>query len=458
MKPTGHSTLRETDRQESIAGPPYPKSTYAWYVIAVLTFIYIFSYIDRQILNLLVAPVRNDLHITDTQISLLIGIAFAAFYVTFGLPIGRIADSHSRRGLIGIGFFLWSLFAAGCGLARNFAELGLMRMGVGVGEASLAPAAYSLISDYFPPNRRALAMGVYNMGITLGNGTALVLGGIITGFTAGRTEWMLPLFGAIRSWQLVFLIIGLSGMACVPLIATVREPARRGTSASSKSVPFVEVLAYFKANWRTYVCHNLGITLLIVCAYATISWIPTFFIRHHHWTASKAGLWLGGMSTIFGSIGIFGAGWFANWLSQRGRRDACMFVAFLIPAAWLPILAGLLLAPKEALALALYAPSTLLATASNGVAPTALMLVTPQRMRGQASAIYIFLMSLIGLGLGPTAVAFCTDHVFHNDQAVGYSLLVVAAVVLPLASLLLWIGRGHYVASQDAAAAWQDAD
>ena len=437
--------------------PPYPRPSYAWYVLAVLTLVYIFSYIDRQILTLLVAPVRRDLQISDTQISLLIGIAFAAFYVAFGLPMGRIADSHSRRGLVAVGFFLWSLFAAGCGIAQNFWQLAVMRMGVGVGEGSLAPAAYSLISDYFPPNRRAIAMGVYNMGITLGAGTALVLGGVLTDLTSGQPTRTLPLVGAVRSWQVVFFLIGLSGMLFVPLLATVKEPHRRGATASSKSIELSRVFSYWRVNWKTYASHNLGMTLIIVCAYATIAWFPTFFIRHHHWSIAQTGVRLGTLSVIFGSLGVFSTGWLANRLTVAGRRDACFLVAFLIPVLWLPILVATILVPNPTWAWVLYAGSTFLATSCNGVAPTALMMVTPQRMRGQASALYVFLVSLIGLGLGPTAVAFCTDRLFHDDNMIGYSLIIVAVAVLPLAAVLLWIGRTPYVASQYAAEAWSGA-
>ncbi|MEP7270102.1 MAG: MFS transporter, partial [Acidobacteriota bacterium] len=169
------------------AEEPYPAAGYAWYVVAVLTFVYVFSFIDRQILALLVRPIKRDLGISDTQMSLLMGFSFAVFYTFFGIPLGRLADSRSRRSIIAVGFALWSLFTAGCGVARNFSQMLLMRMGVGVGEAALSPAAYSLITDTFPRHRLATAISVYSMGIYLGSGLALVLGGAVAAL-AGSQE------------------------------------------------------------------------------------------------------------------------------------------------------------------------------------------------------------------------------------------------------------------------------
>src|SRR5258708_6316435 len=178
---------------------------YAWYVVGVLTFVYIFSFIDRQIFSLLVGPLRHDLHITDTQVSYLIGTSFLVFFALFGIPIGRLTDIYSRRLIIAIGLVLWSLFTAGCGLAHTFPQMLLLRMGVGAGEAALSPAAYSLITDYFPRNRLATAISVYSMGIYIGAGLSSVVGSLVVHYAAAQATWTLPLVGAVRSWQLIFL-------------------------------------------------------------------------------------------------------------------------------------------------------------------------------------------------------------------------------------------------------------
>ena len=196
--------------------------------MAVLTLAYIVSFIDRQILSLMVDPIRNDLGIGEKQMSLLMGATFAVFYTFFGIPLGRLADRRSRRGLISAGIALWSLMTAGCGLTKRFWQLALMRMGVGVGEASLSPAAYSLISDYFRPALRSTAMSVYSMGIYLGSGLALILGGFVIGYTAGQEHAVLPWVGTVRPWQQVFLLVGLPGLLVALLLLTIREPERKG--------------------------------------------------------------------------------------------------------------------------------------------------------------------------------------------------------------------------------------
>lgn len=433
---------------------PYPKPARAWYVLGLLTLVYVFSFLDRTILNLLVGSVRRDLHITDTQVSLLMGFSFAVFYTFFGLPIGRMADSNSRRQLIAGGLATWSLFSAGCGLAKNFGQMLLLRMGVGVGEAALSPSAYSLLTDYFPPQRRATAMSIYGMGIYIGAGVASVLGGFVTGWANGRAGWTIPLLGDVRSWQIVFFAVGLPGVLLALLMYTFAEPVRRGGRTQAKSVPFREVLAYVKDNRKTFLCHNLGIAFLALAAYGAAAWIPTFFIRHHHWTAAEAGKSYGIIAALAGSLGIVSGGWFADRLAARGHADAYLRVAMMAMVAAVPAGIAYLLVPNPHLAIALLAPVIFLTAVPLGVAPAALMQVTPSQMRGQVSAVYLFTINLIGLGAGPTAVAIVTDHVFRDDSLVGSSILIVATTANILSALILWSGLRSYVRSQDRLTQW----
>jgi MFS family permease len=457
-------------KEEARVAPPvqdlsdesYPSSRYAWYVVAVLTFVYVFSFIDRQILNLLVRPIRRDLGISDTQMSLLMGLSFAIFYTFFGLPLGRLADSRSRRTIIAAGFAFWSLFTAGCGLARNFTQMLLMRMGVGVGEAALSPAAYSLITDYFPPQRRATAISAYSMGIYIGSGLAFIIGGTVAGFASTQETWQLPIVGATRPWQVVFFIVGVPGVLLALLMYTVREPLRRGVkmveNAAGKSVaakvPFTEVVAYLRKNRLTFICHNVGFALLSFASYGTSAWVPTFFVRNHGWTEAYAGQVYGWTVAIFSTLGIVAAGRFADWLAERGYRDATMLTGLIVAVAWLPF--GMLypVMSNPYVAVALLVPTAFMASAPFGVAPAAIQQMMPNAMRGQASAIYLFVVNLIGLGLGPTAVALTTDYVFRNDQAVNYSLLIVATVAHLVAGALLWIGRKPFLASLDHLKSW----
>ena len=441
---------------------PYPPAGYAWYVVGVLTLVYVFSFIDRQILNLLVRPIRRDLGISDTQMSLLMGFSFAVFYTFFGIPLGRLADTKSRRTIIAGGFALWSLFTAGCGLARNFSHMLLMRMGVGVGEAALSPAAYSLISDYFPKERRATAISVYSMGIYLGSGIAFILGGTVAGLAAAQEMWDLPLVGATRPWQVVFFVVGLPGVLLALLMYTVKEPKRRGVRwvkaadgrMTAAQVPMREVLAYLRENWVTFLCHNVGFALLSFSSYGSSAWIPTFFVRNHGWTEAAAGQVYGVIVTVFSTLGVFAGGRFADWMTERGSRDSTMRVGLVVSLAWLPT--GLLypLVPDAKLAAALLIPTVFLASAPFGVAPAAVQQMMPNAMRGQASAVYLFVINLIGLGIGPTAVALTTDYVFGDDRAVNYSLLIVATAAHLVAAVLLWAGLGPFRRSLDRVKEW----
>ncbi len=444
------------------AEAPYPNATYAWYVVGVLTFVYVFSFIDRTILNLLVRPIRRDLGISDTQMSLLIGFAFALFYTLFGIPLGRLADSKSRRSLIAIGFAFWSLFTAGCGLAKNFAQMLLLRMGVGVGEAALSPAAYSMISDYFPPKRRATAISFYSMGIYIGSGLALIIGGLVAKFAAAQEMWTLPIVGETRPWQVVFFIVGLPGVLLALLMYTVREPVRRGIrlkqgadgKATVEQTPMREVIAYIRLNWRTFLCHNVGFALLSFSSYGSSAWIPSFFVRNYGWSESAIGQVYGWIVAIAATLGVVAGGRLADRLLERGYRDATLRVGLLAALAWFPFGRLYPLMPNAYGSIALLIPAAFFASGPFGVAAAAIQQMMPNSMRGQASAIYLFVVNLIGLGLGPTAVAMTTDFIFRNDAMVGYSLLVVGTVAHILSAILLWSGMKPYLRSLDYLQEW----
>ncbi len=416
---------------------------YAWYVVAVLMVAYVFSFIDRQILNLLVGPIRADLGISDTQMSLLMGFSFALFYTICGIPLGRLADSKSRRTIIAAGIFFWSLMTAACGTAKTYWQFFLYRMGVGVGEATLSPSAYSLIADYFPKESRATAISVYSMGIYIGSGLAFLLGGLVIQF-AGQDDVTLPLVGATRPWQLIFFILGVAGILFTFAMYTVREPARQGLSGTTAGVPLATVLAYMKQNRRAVLCHNFGFALMAFTAYGAAAWIPTFFIRHHGWTAAEIGMAYGTVIMTFGTVGIVAGGRLSDWLARRGHEDANMRVGLLAAVCGIPSGIAFPLVPDANLAMAMVAVSTVFLSMPFGVAPAAVQEMMPNDMRGQASAVYLFIVNLIGLGVGPTAVALATDYVFKNDAAVGYSLLLVGSVAQAGALLLLWAGLAPY--------------
>ena len=324
LSATPSTPLTKTNRSESAPDveAPYPPAGYAWYVVAVLMVVYVFSFIDRQILSLLVGPIRRDLAISDTQMSLLMGFSFALFYTFFGLPLGRLADSRSRRGLIAAGVFTWSLMTAGCGLARQYWHFLVLRLGVGVGEAALSPSAYSMIADYFPPRKLATALSVYAIGIYIGSGLAFLLGGVVVGLVSEQGTWTVPIIGAIRPWQVVFLAVGLPGVLLTLLMGTVREPIRARPAQgdarrATRAVPIREVWAHIRRNGRTFFCHNLGYSLLAFAGYGGAAWIPTFLQRTHGVSARDAGIWFGVIVMICGTLGIVCGGRIADWLLAR---------------------------------------------------------------------------------------------------------------------------------------------
>jgi MFS family permease len=404
---------------------------------------YVFSFVDRQILSLLVGPIREDLGISDTQMSLLMGFSFAIFYTICGIPLGRLADSKSRRGLIAAGVVFWSLMTASCGLAKHYWQLFLSRIGVGVGEAALSPAAYSMIADYFPPESRATAISVYSMGIYLGSGIAFLVGGAILQFASAQGLVELPLVGATRPWQVVFFILGIAGVVFSLAFLAVREPIREGAHARG-AVPMRTVLAYLKQNRRTVLCHNFGFALLALSSYGASAWVPTFFVRTYGWSMSQVGLVYGLIVTVFGASGIVAGGRIADLMSRRGKSDATLRVGLVAAIASVPL--GLLfpLMPTATTAAVVLAPTVFFLSMPFGVAPAGIQEIMPNSMRGQASSVYLFIVNLIGLGLGPTAVALVTDYVFQDDNAIRYSLLLVSVIAQLAALTLLAAGLRPY--------------
>jgi len=413
----------------------YPAASYAWYVTVILTLAYVVAFLDRQILALLVEPIKADLGISDTQFSLLLGLAFGIFYTLMGIPIGRLADRASRRKIIAVGISIWCVMTAFCGLARNYAQLFLARIGVGVGEATLGPSALSLISDYFPPERRARPLGFYGMGVSVGAGIALLVGGQVIQRVMDAPPLNLPLVGELHAWQTVFLLVGLPGLLIALLMTTVREPARHGKmafvdAAGRKSdTPSVRVAAGFLAKrWKAYAGVFLGMTGGTILGYGLLSWLPALFIRTWDWDIGTVATVQGTVMLIAGPISVNLAGWLADRSYRAGNKDAHLriFAGFstvmVISAVALPLMPGAWLATGVLFV------NILGSAGITAVSTAALMLITPNQLRGQVSAIYYFIISICGLTIGPTAVAMLTDYVFVDEAQLRYSLSIVGGV------------------------------
>jgi MFS family permease len=416
-----------------------PSLRYAWYVIGVLFLAYTFSYIDRQILALLVKPVRADLGLSDTQFSLLVGLAFGIFYTLMGLPLGRMADNGNRRNLMAAGIAIWSLMTALCGLTRNFWQLFLARIGVGVGEAALSPAAYSLIADYFPANKLGRALATYSTGVYAGAGLAYIVGGLVISALTNTPQLDLPIVGVTRSWQVVFFIVGLPGLLIALLMFSVREPLRKNMGGITQTTVGLKQLATFVIERRgIFVAHFVGFALLAFIFNAVAVWMPAHFMRNFDYDAGQFGIHFGLIIAIFGSAGIVCGGWFGDWLAAKGYKDAPMRAATLGATSLIPFVIIAPLLDNVTIALMLLCPLIFFSAFPYGVAAAALQLVTPNRMRGQISALYLFVVNLAGVATAPTITALVTDYVFQDDLKVGYSIALVTGIAAPLSAIVLW--------------------
>lgn len=430
---------------------PYPSPAYAWYVVGVLMIVYVLSFIDRQILSLIVDPVKKDLGVSDTQMGLLMGFSFAMFYSVLGVPFGWLADQKSRRTIIAAGVAVWSAMTAGCVVARQFWQLFLLRVGVGVGEAALSPAAYSLITDYFPRHRLATAISVYGMGIYIGSGMAFLLGGIVVRFAVASGTIVWPVLGEIRPWQLVFFVVGVPGLLIAALVYTIREPLRRGLKrlGPNSQVSFPQFMRYVNRNAAAVWCHHLGFALLAFLGYATMSWVAAFFTRVHGWKVQEIAYFYGFAVMIFGAAGITSGGLLADWLSRRGYRDAKVRTGLIAAIASLPLAIAFPLVPNGTIAMALVCPLAFTNALPFGAAPAAIQEMMPANMRGQAGAFYLLVVNIISIGFAATTVGFLNDSVFGDPAAVGKSLMVVGVVSTLGAAVFLYFGLKPFVRSLD---------
>lgn len=429
---------------------------YSWYVVAVLMIAYVCSFIDRQIMALMVPAIRRDLAISDTQMSLLMGLSFALFYSLLGLPIGRLADRANRRTIIAWGIAVWSIMTALCGAARNYWHLFLARMGVGVGEAALSPPAYSMIADYFPQDRLGTAIGIYSLGIYLGSGLALMLGGWITGQVVTEGALVVPVLGAIHPWQAVFLIIGLPGILVAFWVRTLKEPVRGGTGrrvTTGDPLPLGEVGRYVWRYRGAFLGHNVGFGLIALVNYAWAYWVPTWLQRVHGWTPQHVGLYYGLWTATFGVTGVVVGGWLGDQIARRGYPDAKIRIGLIGIAG--ELLAGLLFlnAPTGAMELALI-PSTFFASFGFGAAAAGIQEISPSPMRAQTSALYLFIINLIGQAVGPFSVASLTDYYFRDEMAIGRSLVVVTVIGLILAGLVFTVTLRPFRRAAEGCLAW----
>ncbi len=430
---------------------PYPRPAYAWYCLAIICLAYLFGFMDRIIVGLLTPAIQHDLALSDSQMGIIQGLAFAVFYTLFGLPIGWAADRVNRKWLLAAGTALWSLMTAGAGLVRSFGGLFAMRAGVGVGEATLNPCTTSLIGDYFAPGTRPKAFGIYTMSTALGTGVAYLGGGVILGFVgvgSGGRDFDMPLLGPIPAWQAVFIIIGLAGLVPAALLAfTVREPRRRDVAVAGSGSGAISAGAFLRQNAVTLACHHVGVALIVLAVYGWVNWLPTFFVRLHGWPVAKFSIWYGIFGGLAGVLSAVSSGFVTGWFKERGYADGAMRTV-LLGGVGLTVGTGIApLLPTPELVLAGFALASIFTNYAPAQALAAIAEITPNQLRGLVTSIYVLVIGIAGAGLGPFAMGWVTDHVFGDPQKLHYSMALVTIVAGVAGCSLIAVSLKAYRAS-----------
>ncbi|WP_157218166.1 MFS transporter [Flavisphingomonas formosensis] len=413
-----------------------PRLGQAWWMVAVLFALYVFSWVDRLTISMLVTPIKQHLLLSDVQVSMITSTSFAIFYAIFGLPLGWAADRFSRRWIIFGGVTLWAIATTACGYAQTFEQLLIARIFVGVGEAALLPAAYSLIADGFPRHLLTRATSTFQMAGKVGSATAFGLGGAAVAFATAHEGVHIPFHGPAHPWQLVMMMIGVPGILIAALLFTFPDPGRkRVRETMDKEAQRAETRAFVRTNWRLLALMLAGTSCLAICGYSMTNWVPTYIERHFGWEPKQYGLALSLMN-IVSALSLVVNGWIVDRLFARGMKDAHLrFYSWLI-LAFLPVIAYMFFATNAYVFLACYCVAQFITVPFMVYVSSVMALIAPGAARAQMLAFFLFVFTILGLGAGPAIVAGLTEYVFGNEAMLGYSLgiVVFAGAVLALVS------------------------
>ncbi|MEM9839547.1 MAG: MFS transporter [Pseudomonadota bacterium] len=429
-----------------------PGVAYRAYVLFILVVVYTFNFIDRQILSILAVPIKAELGLTDTQIGLMSGLAFALFYATLGVPIAMLADRSSRVRIMAVALTLWSAMTAVCGLAGNFWQLFWARLGVGVGEAGGVAPAYSIIADYFPPKERARALAVYSLGIPIGSALGIVLGGILA---------------ELLNWRAAFFLMGLAGVAVAPIFwLTVREPMRGRFDATKPPAPtapmaFIGEILSKLASKPSFWLLSIGAAFSSMMGYGLILWLPSFLVRSFGADLAPffsflpdflvpadatplryASYFYGSILLVGGTIGIYAGGFLADKYGE-GRKSVYAFVPAIAFLLTVPLLITGLLTPTLGLAFIVFMGVQALSLVWLGPVITAFQHLVPPHMRATASAVFLLINNLIGIGVGQTVTGYMSEllRAQYGDESLRYSLLVGTSFYVIAAIFMLIVAR-----------------
>jgi MFS family permease len=403
----------------------YPPPRRAWIMVVLLTLAYIVSYLDRYMLGLLVEPIKADMGLSDGQIGLLLGLAFAVFYATMGLPLGWMADRWRRTRIIAFAMILWSIATMACGLARNFWQLFIARMHLGVGEAALSPCAMSMIADSFPPERRGKPIAFYAMAMTVGSSIASMIGAFLLVW-AKDVDIVLPIVGEIQPWQLAFLAIGAPGLVFAGVFFLLKEPLRQVQTMDDPLLTGTnlnDMFAYVGQRWRPYAGFMSLVCLMTICAYAH-GWMAATFERTWGWAPEQYAAVNAVVLLIVGPTTIFLCGVFADRYSKRGHKDAPLLILIFGTLIHVPAGVIMMFMSSPIVAWVFLGLSLMGMSMVSAVNALILLNMTPARIRAQMVALYYMCMSLTGLILGPGTVGFLSQYVF-GEEHLNYAMAVV---------------------------------
>ena len=427
----------------------YPNRAYAWYVASLLGLVYILAYMDRYILSLLIEPIKASLELSDFQIGLLIGPAFIFLFVVAGLPIGWLVDRKHRTAILTVGIAAWSVLTAACGLAGSFWSLFLVRVGVGIGETTVAPCSFSLLGDYFPQNIRPRAVALFAIGAPVGAGASYVIGGTVYEMISNAPPVVLPLFGELFAWQSAFLIVGLPGLIVAALVwFSVREPARQETLQERAGGPTIaEAVAYMRRHQAAYLILFAGVSCNVAVGVASF-WMPALFERSFGWGVAQSGLFIGVVLMIAGVFGTQTGGWIAAHMVKKGKPHGAYYAVFgssilLVPASVLyPLM------PTPFLSAGLFAVAIFATTMSAATSPSCIIAITPGELRGQAIALFYLVINLIGSLFTPPLLGAITDA-FGDPKDLKYAIALVSAGFGVVMIAIFWWGFGTFKRSAE---------
>lgn len=408
----------------------WPSAATGWMAVALLALASVGSQFDRTVINLMVEPLKQTFALDDTHFGMLQSIPFGIFYVLACVPIGRLADRYSRRVIIATGITLFGLFAMASGLARSFTQLFLTRIGVAVGEASLTPAALSMLSDLFPAQRLGRPVSGFLMSAPVGQALAFMGGGSLLQWLTTSTVLASGPVSHLAPWQAAFIIVGAPVLLLVPFFMLQREPVRRGPGASGP-LPLRHIAQVLRTRAAALVPMFAGFAMVNLVSNAFFIWTPALLHRSYGWNTAQIGIAFGLIVLVCGTGGVFCAGWLSDQLANRGRLDAQLRVAAYgyVGCGVFGALAPLM--PNAPAALAMLAPAIFFSNMPYSCAGTAIQLIVPNRARAQVTAIYVTFTTLVGLVVGPIVIGLMTDHLFRNPAEVRYSLSIVVAVAAP---------------------------